>query len=415
MNDTRYGYEMLAVYRENQEDLPGKEYIQQFNEERQFVKKLKQSVLKYDPTADVSEVKTISKFLQKICVNELSISRQTLNNWLEDGFPSKTEGGRENVFKLCFALQMTLEETEEFFVKACYEYPFNFKRLEDSVYYFCLKTKKDYKYAQDMITMLENEPVVDNPVAESITENLRYYITQIDTEEAFLQYIRENRCGFTERNKTAVREVVRLLDRCLNDFGIKKAGLTGYLEKKKTDNRAMKNEEELCEFMYGYRRRSQVDGRRLYEEKENSMKNASLFPRMIFENFPEPKCLQDIRKVKEAHDGLQNLKNPNANIYDSTRKALIMLSFFHFFTEYEVVRGKIDVDEEVTEEFIDELNERLDACGYARLYSRHPFDWMIMYCASRQDPVLELQELIDELYLNVVEPVVIPEDDKASK
>ena len=75
----------------------------------------------------------LASFVFEKCKSaNVNISRQTLVNWLTKGLPANTAGGRENVYRLCFALEMDAQQTREFFLKAYLERPYNYKNIHEA-------------------------------------------------------------------------------------------------------------------------------------------------------------------------------------------------------------------------------------------------------------------------------------------
>lgn len=54
-----------------------------------------------------------------------------IQNWLEVSPPKDSAQSRDNVYRLCFALEMNADETEEFFFKSYLCRPFNFKNYKE--------------------------------------------------------------------------------------------------------------------------------------------------------------------------------------------------------------------------------------------------------------------------------------------
>ena len=113
---------------------------------------------------------------------------------------------------------------------------------------------------------------------------------------------------------------------------------------------------------------------------------------MIKHNWPQSKQFSDIlnRKAK----------------YDAIRRALIILTFYDFMANALIHKEELHIKDNhiweynLFDEFVNEMNGVLDQCGYAQLYWRNPFDWIIGYCAKSLNPLGTLRDLIDEYYLS---------------
>ena len=139
-DETRLAQDQFFIL-DPDEELPGNEYIDQLDDLSLFTDGITRCLLKlgyHDFECDVG--KTVS-LVRECCVKAgVDISRQTLVNWFTGSIPSASAAGRENVYKLCFALKLTADETCEFFLKSYLERPFNYKNIHEAVYFFCLNT-----------------------------------------------------------------------------------------------------------------------------------------------------------------------------------------------------------------------------------------------------------------------------------
>ena len=316
-------------------------------------------------------------------------SLETVKNWLKSAPPSADQRGRENVYKLCFALGLNAKETKEIFFKAYLERPFNYKNIHEAVYFFCLKSGLGYSEAERIIYIIENEEIVDNPDAIDVTEQIGNDLKCITDETAFIKYIRENRSGFSVQNQTAIDEIEDLREYCY--------GLATQEEEKTVDNI-----DSLLAVICGFhaRRTKKAETNSESENKDEQKKKRekvlkksikfSDFPDAITTNFPQRQQFQNIFSGKAT--------------FDVIRKALIMLKFYSFFAELQMSDAEDIEYTYIFDEFVNETNGLLAKCGYVQLYWRNPYDWMFGYCAnaidSDEDPLDQFRMLIEEFYLN---------------
>lgn len=376
-NNTEYAFDSFYDLDFLREELPGIEYINSLDEITLF----SDALIKRAKELGWSEsTETATNFIINLCKKaEVDISRQNIINWLEGVAPSSNMSGRENVYKLCFALKMNANETKKFFLEAYLERPFNYKSLHEAVYLFCLKSDKSYSDALRLIKEIESKTYKKNPNAESNTENIGKAILQQNTEEEFIAYIFENRSGFEVQNKTATDKIKELIDKCI--------ALANEEIACSNNEKNIKSTDALLNTIYSYSARSTegVDpksgqGIRIY----NLSISKSNFPKLIKRNFPQRQQIENILKGKAS--------------YEVIRKALVILNFYSFFTE--AMLNNIEGGQELFFEFYDEMDSVLAECGYVGLYWRNPFDWMIGYCACAPNPVDELRNLIEKYYLS---------------
>lgn len=376
-NNTEYAFDSFYELDFSNDILPGIEYINSLDEITLFADALKKRATELGWTESEN---TLINFLIGLCKDAgVNISRQNITNWIDGITPSGNATGRENVYKLCFALKMDASETKKFFFEAYLERPFNYKNLREAVYSFCLKSGKAYSDALRIINSIEKEPYINNPDAEDITENIGKEIMLKDTEEELINYITENRSGFEIQNKTATNRIKMLIDKCIT-LANEESSYSG-------NKKEIRSVDALLDTIYSYSARGTegIDqksgqGIRIY----NSSISKSNFPKLIKRNFPQRQQIENILKAKAS--------------YEVIRKALVILNFYSFFTEAKL--NDIEGGQELFFEFYDEMDSVLAECGYVGLYWRNPFDWMIGYCACAPNPVDELRDLIEKYYLS---------------
>ena len=378
---TQFAYGEIFNYDFEMIELPGKEYFDSLDDNSLFIDGVKRCarVIGYREGMDI-----VSFLVDRCKEAGVNLSRTTLSNWMTNGSPASGESGRENVYKLCFALELNAAQTGEFFLKAYLERPFNYKNLHEAVYFFCMNNGLGYGDAVRIIEKAETFPVVANPDAQDVTEEVGRELQAFHSEEMLLNYLQVNRYGFAEQNKTATERIALLIKKCYPlaaaEFEIQK--------KVRDKDYTVNNEDELLSVIYNYNARA-TDG---YWEKKGK-----LIPKPVYaKSISESKLPQSVRCNFPQRQQLENIKKHKAS-YDTIRKALIMLSFYHFFTDARV-KGKNSPD--LFDEFVDEMNTTLAECGYVQLYWRNPYDWMIGHCAEKENPVDMLRNIIDEYYLN---------------
>ena len=103
---------------------------------------------------------------------------------------------------------------------------------------------------------------------------------------------------------------------------------------------------------------------------------------------------------------LSKIKNGKPVSYDAMRKALIILSFYDYFTKL-FEQNKSDkhfcVFESDFRVFVEETNDLLTDCGYPPFYIRNPFDWLILHCANHPYPLNEFRDAFRRYYADIVE------------
>ena len=395
----------LAFFETDVEEAFAEDYIETLDCVTVFRDEIKKNLAAIGFAGNMENTADIIDFVCNCCKNafpkefddpndksrKVKFNRKTLSRWLDnDDVPVSNMDSREIMYKLCFALNMDENATRNFFYKGCLERPFNYKNIRESVYYFCLKHHIGYAQAMRILEKIETAPAAENADADSVTSVIANKVQKLQNEAELIEYLVENKSGFTLSNNTAYKKIdEELLPACMKYATMEQQFLTACDSGEADEEKAEKitNVDQLLSVIYGY------DARATYE-KENvykysiSDKTASKFPRLIKENFPQRQQFENISKRK-ASTGV-------------VRKTLIMLYFYEFFTQaYFDNPNSMSLD--LFDEFIDEMNTMLEMCGYVQLYWRNPFDWMIGYCAQEAaeggNPVYRLRDIITNLYL----------------
>ena len=373
---TRKVEENFFKYDFEENEFPGKDDMDALNTVSTFVEYVLLHAKRCNYSSNDHDMNNLATFLAIKCQEaEVNISRQTLTNWLTKGRPSNTANGRENVYRLCFALQMNTQQTSEFFLKEYLERPFNYKDIHEAVYFFCLNNNLKYPDALRLLSTIESAKVVDNPFADNVTELIGEHLKDIKTEDSLVKYLLENRSGLTIQNQTATKKIERLIESC-KTIAPKEYALSYYTDK----NITVDNIDELLSVIYGYSARAKENAKPVFKKSINK----SNFPELIRRNWPQREQLQQILDKKNAS-------------YDVIRRTLIMLTFYDFVATA-LVNNALEYG--IFDEFTDEMNTILAECGYVQLYWRNPFDWMIGYCAQAPNPLDTLRDLIEEYYLS---------------
>ncbi len=363
-------FEMDFDYKE----IPGKEYIESLNTITNFYDYTLKYAKKCGYSDDDNNAEELAKFIFELSQKrnvELS-SLGTVKNWLKKASPTGNQSGRENVYKLCFALNLNAEQTGEFFLKAYLERPFNYKNINEDVYYFCLNNGIEYPEAKCIIETIEKTPYEKNIDAIDDTKLIGMDIKNIVDSEELIKYLCENRSGFTIQNKNATQKILDLIEKC-KKLAEEEFEITHKSKK-------IENVDELLDVIYDYSARATENGEKVYKKSISK----SNFPKYIKENFPQREQFKNIEKGVAS--------------FDVIRKALIMLKFYHFFADA-VLKNKADLEQGLYDYFVDETNKVLEECGYIQLYWKNPYDWMFGYCACASNPLDEFRNLIYEFYL----------------
>lgn len=305
---------------------------------------------------------------------------------------------RELMYKICFKLGFDEKTTGEFFFKAALRKPYMVKNISEAVYLFCLKNKKSYDFAQSLIEEFKSLSASENSCPDDNTVAIQNAIVNLTTPEQLKEYIQQNKAGFLKYNTAAIAMIKEICNEAapyvkedlsrIYEYGMETTdddvGDNKTIAKKK--RKIEKKYDTLTELLFvilGYNDRVKENGKDVYVKKIPG----SYFPNLVKTNFPQVGSIQTFFK-----DGLSN---------EIGRKTLILFEFYYFFSSVkEEADDSIEYNRnaEYYFEFIDQMDAILNKVGYVSMYLKHPFDWMIAYCARSAAPLTELQRLVAEFY-----------------
>lgn len=359
---------------------PGINWIMEMEDETElFREKLFDRMHLLGFTGTQADDKAAVHFLLTCCKNYgvTGLSRQTVGSWIKNGKVSHIPIARRNIYRLCFALKMDVNQTREFFLKAYLDRPFNCKDLFETVCFFCLNNGLPYSEVERLAEMLENAPKEASSRAPESTVWIESVIQSLKTEQELLDFWVQQSMAFGNKGATARKEIQALLKKCY--------GLAEERSKIMGGKTKMRTPDALLKEIYDYAARGTLNGEKLFNESIAT----SSFPELVKRNFPQRQQLQNILDGKATDESL--------------RKALIVLHFYAFFAEDDL-RNRSSFRygkpaEYPFEDFQFSMDRLLEKCGYVKLYWRNPFDWMFGFCAMEDSPLEELQSIISTFFV----------------
>lgn len=350
-----------------------------------------------------------NKFQEK----NIDISKVTLTNYFSgETRPDTKKANRNNVFKLCFAMGLNIEETNDFFNKIYLDRTFNVKNVQELVYYFCIKNKKSYTEACELIK--EAEDIIKNNSSKEqsvsvYTNSIKEETDLFTTKEELMRYIQDNKNSFYKYNVTAVEQFNKLLTRVqgskedrdfinkLKKSRLNKISTSEYNQRKKqcglviqdalnqniifdtdtTSEYTANKDVSSIDFMLFVIYNSSLP---IGIEKTYSFTNNAHLLKLIKNNFPSKHIFSKIKK-----DPLFS--------FEALRKAMILLAFYEFC--FDAQEQGINAGE-CFDEFLDQTDDMLTSCGMGPLYIGNPYDWLFLFCVKSEQPLNTFREIIDE-------------------
>lgn len=340
------------------------EFINESSSFRTFGEGLLGYIKNKEPEVDEENIiKYISKLCEKngVPIKDIA-SKGTLKNWFFKGMkPKKSEDSRRSVFAIAFALGLNPKDTSELFHKVYLDRAFDFRNIEDIVYYYCLDNNKDWEYAKDLILKVE---ITESNDKTMYTSQMQKDIRKINSDDALFEYIKKHSHNLEKKNLSAKKNFQILLEKSCALVNIE-AKQPGFEEQIKFHN--TKSSSFVYKFIIGQFFAGTKGTATLFA-------NARL-PKEIRNRFPE----------------IITFSKNNLS-YEELRKVIILLSSYNFW-----FNQKINIDETDIEDYIQEINAILFDSGFSKMYYGNPYDWMFLYCSLSENPLDTFRGMIDEV------------------
>lgn len=379
-------------------------------------------LVKHSSDSELNNLDEMEEFV-KLKLKSIGISKdKTISNWLTGAVnhPEANNATRDRIYRLCFALSVSIEDVNWFFNHVYFQKSFNCRRIEEAVYYYCFKNNYDYKYAQQLISEIQAFPEPDSPNPETIlyTTEIQDDLSHCSTDEDLKQYFRKNKWTFQENqaNQRAEKYIYELLENIQGketDWDIAKKVQSGEIKYDKDSpeitSLGLVVQEVLLEDQFDFT--GELDSnsplnRALYSRGQKNFSSRRLMFQCIYnrigskedihieeinlpekrrERFPSEKNLSDLLK-----NGLCTVKN-----YDAIRKCLILLVFYQFWCEYKL--HPFDFPSNLLHElYLSETNDYLTTCGYEELYSGDCYDRLFILCSRTITPLETFRAFISD-------------------
>lgn len=391
-----------CIETENNDPVKALEYLNNPANFRSFSDGLTELILKYgykdspeDPGAKTSFV------LSSLSSAGRAVSRSTVRDWFTDKRrPSLASGSRTLMFQLCFALSVTLADVNWFFHHVYFDRCFNCHTIEEAVYYYCFSNCLSYSKARQLLAVIDNYPVPQtDPAASSVfTKDIRTRLDRCASEQELLDFFRENKAVFTRRNQSALAYI----DHYVSLIQGKRAD-KAFIKAFRAGKPILPEDRNSCglvvqEYLFN-RKNDRLD----YISGKNITSIDFMLERIILTNtgFPKNTDIPDIVKTnfpsKKTFSDILN-KSETSTSYDSIRKCLILLKFYHFWASLLLEPSLIAHD--AFDIFQEETDALLISCGYEKLFSGHPYDWLFLWASTASQPLEALRNAVSTLENN---------------
>lgn len=291
---------------------------------------------------------------------------------------------RGTAFQICFAFGLTPEDTEDFLRRICLQRGFDFHDADEIVLYFCLRYRLPYGEAKELQEEARRRMGARRPERIDFSREV-YYTGEIrkeaellTTREALMRYLGENRERFIYHHATAGRYIRELWREIAGEFGLA-------AEERKRLYPADPEGERLslwsiCLQILGLSRRETGTSGAERTLKPFLKKNPFLHT-LAQESFPD-------------RDGLTKILNGGHVSHERARKDLILLTFYQYWVRLALKRSGYQAEPGDGERCVLQMDHYLTDAGYPELYVGNPYDWIFLYAAVDDYPLIIFREMM---------------------
>ncbi len=317
---------------------------------------------------------------------EIYFNKNTLNNWFSGKRPKKGDQSREHMYKIAFALHLSVDDTAELFQKVYYDKPFNMRSIREFLYYYSLKNSYSYAHADSLVQQAE-ESIAAGQETTIMTQLLITKAQEAEDDSAILEYIRQHPHNFQISSRSAIsikNELVRQILPDENEAALLKLGHT--------------TESDVCSYIG--KEISHIGDDMLAEYKNKSFSSISTMIDIIV-GIDMVKTSDEIGKgllrntsllaeIKNRFPSKHSFSTDNLPFEEMRKLIILLYSYRCWFDKQYHQRGWS------LEEYIEELNAVLFDASLPTLYIGNPYDWMFMYCTMCEYPLDAFREIMAE-------------------
>ena len=401
---------------------------------RTFKEGLTELLEKKGYSGKTNDIKALSEFLisrlQKI---NSPIGKATVISWFDRKHSPKVEpGSRSKIYEICFALELSYEETLWFFQHVYYDRAFNCHTIDEAVYYYAFLKHLTYPEAQSIIQEVKDAPTLSTATdaSENYTQIVKNRIDYFESVTELKTFLIQNKGDFSTWNKSALvllnnlkskllgppesKTAINNLKRIIKQNSHSDIQLLNLFDSSDYQNCGLLMKEILFDFKEHSAYESPAEyfgdtiGRKnifsndfilacLLSNPAGGMpKNKEIkIPDIVRSNFPSKKTMSDILSEKDEKKN----KILVSKSYDSIRKMIVLLFFYCFWLEVKLGIGgtKNHSNDELPGIYIEQSDARLLECGYEEMYQGNPYDWIFLCSAKSEDPLKYFKDIISKL------------------
>lgn len=339
---------------------------------------------------DIDEkVKFIKDKFQKAKIDPLP---RNLRKWFTE---KKRIEKRKIAFQFCFAFQLDVKQSEEFFRKVCLQRGFDCHYIEEAIYYYAISNHLSYTEACELIEKApkDDKGKVDFYKDVLYTKSIIKEINRVKTKEELLEFFYKNIEQFGYNNVTAYSYIRKLWENISCENGIAEREKELIFPKKIND--VLSKKRSVWDIYL------QILG--LYEFDDD---NTPLF------NIRADRTLKPILKHNEllhplAEDsfpdrqGLEAILRGEHKSHELVRKTMILLVFYEYWTKLLLKKEDFSccANHKDSARCHLQINRYLVDAGYPTLYEGNSYDWIFLFAMQDDYPMDTFRDFMKELYI----------------
>jgi len=384
-------------------------------------------------SGDLDNIAEMSDYLiSKLRDINSKIERKTVYSWFCGDHRPKIEAGyRQQIYEICFALQLDYKETVWFFQHVYYDRAFNCHTINEAVFYYAFLNGLTYGEALSIIDeVIGTAPdnTAENKLPANYTQFVRNCIFDFHSTDELKKFLIMNKSNFNSWNVSALNHLNSLINGLVASEEAKKEidnlkrTIIRNKNKIKGIDLRLKTYEQcgllMKEILYDAKRDSADAAQYILEaiEGKNIQKNTFILDRLLGTTFGMTKTAIDVPYIvhnnfpskKIMSDVLSGTKIAKSKSYDSIRKMIVLLDFYSFWVRVKI--GLTDLSDYTEDEryeiYLAEANAELHQCGYEELYPGNPYDWIFLCSAHSDEPIDFFRSCISDLLPDLIDSEV---------
>ncbi len=287
---------------------------------------------------------------------------------------------RDNAFKICFAFNLNIDQTNDFFKKVYLEKSFDCHTIKEAIYYYCMRNNLSFNEALNLIKSAPKDSKgslgpLDSKKEVLYTGTIIEAIKSCKNETDLLAYFSENINQFGYKNVTATKNIQRLWNE-ITELSQKEIILRNGFSKKldETVSDEAKSTWDIYLQILGLDEEKLPDQQVADRSIMTTLDGNKILNRFALNCFPD-------------RDSIDLVRNGNLPFYEKIRKILILVVFYTYWVKFSISKKESYPfpDPADADRCICEINKYLLESNYPDLYYGNPYDWIFLWASRGND------------------------------